>query len=283
MLYMPGDDLKKIAKGAALAVDCVILDLEDGVAWSRKEAARQTIALALAELDFGPKERLVRVNPLGSGLEWDDLNAALSVPAGVLDGIVLPKSEDGGRIAALDTWLSEQEAQRGWPVGHLKLFAIIESALGVLNLKEIAQASPRLAALMFGAEDLAGNIGAVRTPAMSEVMAARSWVVLHAKAYGLEAIDTPYTDIHHLEGLAAEAEQARQWGYDGKMAVHPTHVPVIEAAFRPSEAEIAHAQALIQAYEEHQRGGSSVFTINGKLVEMPMIRAAQDVLRRATL
>lgn len=278
MLFMPGDDLKKIEKGAGLAVDSVILDLEDGVAWSQKAAARQLIPQALSQLDFGTKEVLVRINPLGSELEWDDLESTIEAHP---TGYVLPKVEQGSRLADLSHWLNEQETQRGWPAGGIALFAIIESALGIVNLKEIACATERLAALMFGAEDLAGNIGAVRTPAMSEVMTARSLVVLHAKAYSLQAIDTPYTEIHNLEGLAAETTIARQMGYDGKMAVHPKHIPVIEASFTPSEAEIAHAKTLIQAYEEHQTSGSSVFTVNGKLVEMPMIRAAQGVLLRA--
>jgi citrate lyase beta subunit len=278
MLFMPGNDLRKIEKGAASGVDCVIMDLEDGVAFSQKDAARQTIRQALETLDFGKAEKLVRINPVGSALEIDDLKQTIE---GKPDGYVIPKVESLEHIRLVDLWLSDQEQLHGWEPGRTKLFALIESAMGVVNIHEITQSSSRLQALIFGAEDLAGSIGAVRTPAMSEVSAARSLLVIYAKAYNLQAIDTPYIDIHNLEGLKAEAETARQMGYDGKLAIHPTHLPIIEAAFTPSTEEVERAQHLIAAFDTHQESGTGVFVFEGKMVDMPMIRSARNVLARA--
>jgi citrate lyase beta subunit len=254
------------------------MDLEDGVAFSQKDAARQTIHQALQTLDFGKTEKLVRINPVGSALEIDDLKGTID---GKPDGYVIPKVESLEHVRLVDLWLSDQEQLHNWEIGGIKLFALIESAMGMVNIQEITQSSSRLQALMFGAEDLAGSIGAVRSPAMSEVSAARSLVVIYAKAYNLQAIDTPYVDIYNLDGLKAEAEVARQMGYDGKLAIHPSHLPIIEAVFTPSAEEVEKAKKLINAFDGHQAGGTGVFVFEGRMVDMPMIRAARNVLARA--
>ncbi len=161
------------------------------------------------------------------------------------------------------------------------LLAIVETALGVVNLREIASGSPRLAALIFGAEDLAGDMGAVRTPDGWEGFYARSAVVLHAKAFGLGAIDTPFVDLDDANGLVAETEQALYMGYTGKLAIHPQQVAPIQRTFTPDAEEIARAQALIAAHAAHQAAGTGVFQLEGKMIDMPMIRAAEAVLARA--
>jgi citrate lyase beta subunit len=158
---------------------------------------------------------------------------------------------------------------------------LVESALGVVNLKEIATASPRLEALIFGAEDFASSIGAIRTLDGEEVAYGRAAVVTHAKAFGLQAIDTPYIDLNNLEGLAEASRHALGLGYDGKLAIHPKHVPIILQAFMPSESEIAHAEALVAAHNAHQQSGTGVFAFEGKMVDMPIIRAAEAILARA--
>ncbi|RMF80294.1 MAG: CoA ester lyase [Chloroflexi bacterium] len=278
LLFMPGDDRHKIEKGAALNVDAVIMDLEDGVALNHKAAARQTIVEALHEVDFGHTERLVRVNPVGSGFDVDDL--ALILPARP-DGIVLPKAESGDQLAALDEHIGTIEQQNGWEAGGIVLFAIIETATGVVNLREIASSTSRLAGLMFGAEDLAGDIGATRTPDGHEVAYARSATVIHAKAAGLQAIDTPYIDLHNLDGLRSQTQQAMTMGYDGKLAIHPKQVDVIQAVFTPDAESIARAKQLIDAHERQQAAGTGVFALHGKMVDRPMVRAAERVLARA--
>ncbi|MEP7294245.1 MAG: CoA ester lyase, partial [Chloroflexota bacterium] len=182
LLFMPGDDRRKVEKGAALDVDAVIMDLEDGVALNNKPAARETVRAALREVDFGKSERLVRLNPLDSVFHRDDFFATID---GQPDGYVLPKVQSAADLRAVDDWLSAAERERGWEVGKIALLAIVETAMGVVNLREIASSSPRLQALIFGAEDLAGDMGAIRTPEGVEGFYARSAVVLHAKAFGL--------------------------------------------------------------------------------------------------
>jgi citrate lyase beta subunit len=279
LLFMPGDDRYKIEKGAGLASDCLIMDLEDGVAFNQKELARQTIRQALEEVRFSA-ERIVRINPVGSGLEMDDLAATLP---GQPDAIMLPKVESAEQVAQIAQYLTAQEQERAWEIGDIHLIALIESALGVANVHEIARSSSRLVGLMFGAEDLMGSMGGLRTGGMTEAMYGRQAVVLHAKAYGLQAYDTPYTDLQNPEGLLNEAQTARQWGYDGKAAIHPKQLGPIMGAFTPDEAAIKRARILLEAFQDHQREGRGVFTYEGKMIEMPMIRAARDTLRRAGL
>ncbi|HLF29094.1 MAG TPA: CoA ester lyase [Anaerolineae bacterium] len=191
LLYLPGDDRRKIDKAATLNVDCVCLDIEDGVALKRKPAARDTIAAALRTLDFGRAERLVRINPVGSELETEDLLATID---GRPDGYVLPKVETAEEIEWLCWRLTGAEQARGWPIGSIRVLAIVETARGIVNLHEIADSDRRLSALIFGAEDLAGDIGATRTREGWEVFYARSAVVTHATAFGLQAIDMVYVD-----------------------------------------------------------------------------------------
>ncbi len=278
LLFMPGDDRHKIEKGAALGADGVIMDLEDGVALNRKEVARETVRAALREVSFGRTERLVRLNPVGSGLEEADLEGTLE---GRPDGYVVPKVESPDQLAWLDERLAAEERARGWPEGSIRLLAIIESARGILHAGAIAAATPRLEALIFGAEDFAGDVGATRTREGWEVFYARSAVVVAAAAHGLQAIDTVFTHLHDLDGLRAEAEFALRMGFDGKLAIHPRQVAVILNAFTPEPEEVERALRLIAAFEAHQAQGKGAFAHEGKMVDMPMVRAAKRLLARA--
>ncbi len=277
LLYVPGDDLRKIQKAAALGADCVCLDMEDGVAATRKITARLTIAEALPELDFGRSERLVRINGLGPGLEQADLQAAAAARP---DGIVLPKVDDAHAVQWADQELSRAEQEFGWPAGGIILIAIVESARGILNLAEIAGASPRLQALIFGADDLAVDIGAQRTPQGWEVFYARSALVTHAAAFGLQAIDMVYGDFNDLEGLQREALQGAQLGYSGKQVIHPNQVAPVQAAFTPSDQAIAEALTILQADEIKQASGIGAFAMQGKMVDAPIVKAARRIVER---
>lgn len=280
MLFMPGDSRRKIEKGAGMDVDAIIMDLEDGVALNNKVVARESVAGALTEIDFGRSERLVRTNMvIPNWIYTDDIHVTVGARP---DGYVLPKIETADQIEHVSMLLSAYEDQYGWEQHSLKLIAIIETAKGIVNLKEIAQASPRLDALMFGAEDLAGDMGATRTPQGWEVFYARSAVVTHAKAFGLDAIDTVFIDLQaDDEILMAETRTALQMGYTGKLAIHPKQVAPIQAVFTPTQAEIDDAQALIDAHNQHQSQGAGVFEYQGKMIDMPMVRAALAVIERA--
>ncbi|HXF61602.1 MAG TPA: CoA ester lyase [Caldilineaceae bacterium] len=286
LLFIPGDSERKIAKGATLGVDSIILDLEDAVAPAHKAAAREQVRRALLSgpLRAAPSERLVRVNAAPAGdraaLEMQAQDIALTVQ-GHPDGYLIPKVEAARDVARVADMLLAHEAVLGLPLGQIKLLALIESTRGVVHLQEIAQADERLVALLFGAEDLAADLGAVRSAAGDEVAYARSAVALYAAAFGLQAIDTPFVDLADLDGLRAEAQQAARMGYSGKLAIHPAQIAPIVEAFTPGEAEIEAARRLIAAYQAHQQQGAGVFAYGGKMVDRPMLRAAERVLARA--
>lgn len=278
LLFMPGDSRSKIEKGSRLAVDSIIMDLEDGVAVSQKSAARETAAAALREVDFGRAERIVRVNPVSSPFHDDDLTAILPARP---DTIFIPKVESAEQVRAVSERIAAAETAHGWPPGSIALIALIETARGVVFLREIAASDPRLVALAFGAEDLAGDMGAVRTPEGWEGFYARSAVVLHAKAFGLQALDTPFVRLDDEDGLRRETRLALQLGYDGKLAIHPKQIEPIHQTLMPSEEEIGAAQRLLDAYRQHQASGAGVFSWENRMIDMPMIRAARHVLMRA--
>ncbi len=278
LLYVPGSDQRKLEKAAGLAVDSVCMDLEDGVALGQKAAARATVAQALRALDFGRTERVVRINAVGSGLEADDLAAVLPARP---DAIMVPKVEQADQLRWVDEQLARAEAAHGWPQGSIALLALIETARGVVNLTAIAQATPRLQALGFGAEDLMADIGGKRTASNREVAFPRSQVALVAAAFGLQAIDMVYVRYKDLEGLRSETEEAAVLGYQGKQVIHPAQVPVVQQVFTPSAEEIAYAQKVLAAMEAAQARGEGVIGLEGKMIDMPMIRAAQRVLARA--
>ena len=280
LLFIPGDSWRKIEKGTQLGTDMVILDLEDAVAFDQKQEARQVVVSALSSLDFGKTECLVRVNGLDTGHFAADLEAVAGTG---LEGIVVPKLETAPQIRLLDQHLSTAEAEHGRAAGSIRLFILIETALAVMNLGEIAQASPRLDALLFGAEDLVVELGTIRSPAAWEVFYARSAVVTAAAAFGLQAIDMVFVGLHDLVGLKEEAEFARQLGYTGKMAIHPRQVELLNRVFSPSAADIDHARRLVTAYQEQAAAGSGAFVVDGRMVDRPVVLAAERVLERARL
>lgn len=278
VLFMPGDSRRKMEKATGLEVDSVILDLEDGVAINQKEEARLSVAEALESLDFGYRERLARVNPVNSTLCRRDLE--IIVPARP-DGVVVAKVESPEDLTSVSHYVTDIERQHGWPVGGIRLLAMIETARGVLNVAAIAGATPRLDALILGGEDYVGDVGAIRSQAGWEILYARSAVVAAAAAYGLQAIDTIFAELDNVADLAAESAFARGLGFVGKTAIHPAQLAAINAAFTPTPDEVARAERLIAANDAAQAAGAGAFELDGRMVDMPMVRAARQVLARA--
>ena len=278
MLYVPGDSLRKVTKASTLPADTIILDLEDGVALSQKEAARLTVRQALLQLDFGPRERLVRINNVNGPLAQNDLAVTLE---GRPDGYVVPKVESAEDLLAVSHFLDEQEKLNGWPLRQIRLVAMIETALGVMNLREIGQATPQLDALVFGAEDFAASVGAVRSRENGEMFYARSAVVTAAGAYNLQAIDLVFVGLNDPQGLEAECLSGRQLGFIGKTLIHPGQIETANRIFAPAAAEVDAARRLLAAFDEHQTAGAGAFAYEGKMVDMPVIRTAQRLLARA--
>ncbi len=278
LLYMPGDDRRKIEKATTLGVDCICMDMEDGVAVARKSEARAIIAEAMKELNFGRSERCIRINSVGSGLEAYDLVAALATNP---DTIVVPKVEFADQVKWVSDHIESYELSSGQKVGRVRLLVGVETAKGIMNLRKIAEADRRLEAIIFGAEDYAASIGARRTKEATEVLYARQAVVTACVANDLQAIDMVYIDFRDLEGLRLEAEQGAGWGFNGKQVIHPNQVPTVQQAFTPSEEEISYAKRVVETFEASQREGRGAYALDGKMIDMPLLKNARKVLDRA--
>jgi len=278
LLYMPGDDRRKIEKSTTLGVDCICMDMEDGVAVNRKTEARAVIAQAMKELIFGESERCIRINSVGSGLESYDLAAALSTDP---DSIVVPKIESAEQVKWVSDHIETYELSSNHDLGSVRLLVGVETAKGILNLREIAEADKRLEAIIFGAEDYAASIGAQRTKEGTEVLYARQAVVTTCAANDLQAIDMVFIDFRDEAGLRLEAEQGAGFGFSGKQIIHPSQVSVVQEAFTPSDDAIEYARRIIETFESSQREGKGAYALDGKMIDMPLLKNAQKVLDRA--
>lgn len=278
LLFMPADSPRKIAKGGTLQADAIIADLEDAVAPNRKQEARSLMVESFRSLPETAALRCIRINPVDSPFWPDDLiDTFVARP----DAYMVPKVESAAELQAVGQRLASLEKSAGLPDGTVRLLAIVETAAGVMNLREIAGAGRRLAALALGAEDFAVDVGAQRTREGWEVFYARSALVTAAAAFGLQAIDTVYTDLTDDAGLVAECVAVRKMGFRGKLAVHPRQLAFINAAYTPGRAEVAAARRVVTEFERSLRAGRGVCVVDGKMVDMPVFRAAQDLLARA--
>jgi len=261
-----------IQKGPLLGADAVILDLEDSVFPEEKDAARFLVTNAIKSLNFGNTEVMVRINPINTiGLE--DLAAVL--PAGP-DSIVVPKCDNRQDVVAVEEAIARSNLSK--PVAILPL---IESAKGILNAYEIACASPMVEAITFGGEDFTRDIGATRTSEGREIFFGRSMLVIAAKAAGVQALDTVFSDINDEEGFRKDTMAIKQMGFDGRAAIHPSQIEIIHEVFAPTDAEIQYAVNVCYAAEIARCKGSGVAIVNGKMIDKPVILRAEKILRIA--
>jgi citrate lyase subunit beta-like protein len=276
---MPGDNWKMITKSITFGVDSICMDMEDGTAINKKAEARATIAKALQELDFGRSEKLVRINSVGSGWEKDDIESVLPYHP---DGIVIPKVESFEHVEWAGKIIEAAELKYGWPINSISILIGVETAKGILNLKEIA-AHPRFAlrAIIFGGEDFAASIGATRTKDATELLYARQAVVVACAANDLQAIDIVTIDYKDIEALRAESEFGARLGYSGKQIIHPTQVQPVQTAFTPNDEAIAYAKRIVETFEANQKEGKGAYSLGGKMIDMPLLKNAQKVLERA--
>lgn len=268
LLYVPASSEPMVRKAGTRGADVLILDLEDGVLPEAKDAARRDLPDLLGRVDFGRSEVLVRVNAPGS--EWceRDLDVVRSArPAGV----VLPKASEVDAVRLADAALGEATP----------LFLMLETVEGILEARALARASPRVAGLLLGAADYRESLRAAGLPHEAELGFARSQIVHAARAAGIEALDTPWFEIRDLEGLEASARRARGLGFDGKAAIHPGQLAVINAAFAPTAEEIARARAIVEALMRARRDGRAVAVVGGEMVEALHLREARRTLGRA--
>lgn len=278
LLYVPGNDQAKIAKAAALGVDAVILDLEDGVALNRKDEARAVILETLKSTDFGPAERLVRINPFYTGRAERDLEAVLP---GRPEALVLPKANSAELVRETDRLLTAAEERLGFPIGSTGIVALIESGLAFVNLASICAASPRLQGLILGAEDLAADTGITRTVEAGELLYARSALVMHAAAFGLQAVDMVQTNFKNEDLLREECQTGARLGFTGKQIIHPAQVAVTQEAFTPSAAVVERAQLIMEKAQIAQAQGMGAYSLDGEMVDLPVVKRAETILARA--
>lgn len=273
-LYLPGNEPKFMVNAGLHGPDGVILDLEDSVHPDHKHAARYVVRRALADLDFGRCERMVRINQLPQGLE--DLDVV--VPAQP-DLILIPKVERPEEVRAVDDRIRELHglatSREVW------LMPILESARGIENAYAIAEASERVAALTIGLEDYTADLGVVKTKAGDETLWARSRMLNAARAAGCQAIDSVYGDVGDVEGLRAWAERGRALGFEGMGCIHPRQIPVIHQAFAPGEAEIAKAQRIVSAFEHAKDKGLGVVSLGSKMIDPPVVNRALKLVAQA--
>lgn len=274
-LTSPGNSLKMMAKAAASDADQVIFDLEDALAVSQKEAGRQMVIEALRTLDFGGKTRTFRVNNVRTRFCYRDLIDVVEAAGGALDGVVVPKVNGPEDVIFIDRLLSQIEEQVGLPRGHITIEALIESADGVLHAEQIARATPRMGGLVFGIVDFAGDIGAQETGAEQFFYYhyAKAKTIVAARAAGITCVDGVTLAIRDLEACRRDARMAARMGFDGKWAIHPTQVAVINEAFTPAPEEIARAQRILDAYARADvEEGVGALVIDDEMVDAATLR-----------
>jgi citrate lyase subunit beta / citryl-CoA lyase len=281
-LFVPGDSEKKLAKAEGLGSDVLILDLEDAVAAERRPAARALVREYLAAHAQRRSELWVRVNPLSSGEALADLAAVMP---GAPDGIVLPKTDSGADVAELAHYLSALEAREGIADGRTRILPVAtETARAVFHLHTYTAVSQRLAGLTWGAEDLPAALGASTNRGPDGELAfvyqlARALCLAGAVAAGVQPVDTVYPDFRDSAGLEKTCARARMDGFTGKIAIHPDQVPVIQRAFSPTDAEVAHARRVVAAFRDHP--GAGTVGLDGQMLDKPHLKQAERVVALA--
>jgi citrate lyase subunit beta/citryl-CoA lyase len=282
--FVPGGQERMMAKALTLPADGLILDLEDAVPPDRKTATRPIVRGWLERLDFRGQERWVRMNPIATELGRSDLEETI---LGRPHGYVVPKPRHAGDVREIAQILDGLEHRHGIPNGTTRLVLIAtETPEALLNIREVATASPRVIALSWGIEDLGAAMGLRRVRDtegryLDIPRYARTMCAIAASAAGVEALDTVYTDIGDLGGLRRECEEAVAMGFSGKISIHPSQIDVINTGFTPSKEELEEARELMAAFEEAKTRGAYALTFRGRMVDAPHLARARKVIARA--
>ncbi|HEP1435092.1 citrate lyase beta chain / citryl-CoA lyase subunit [Streptococcus pyogenes] len=278
MMFVPGANAAMLRDAPLFGADSIMFDLEDSVSLKEKDSSRALVHFALKTFDYSSVETVVRVNGL-------DSCGALDIAAVVLAGvnvIRLPKTETAQDIIDVEAVIERVERENSIEVGRTRMMAAIESAEGVLNAREIAKASKRLIGIALGAEDYVTNMKTRRYPDGQELFFARSMILHAARAAGIAAIDTVYSDVNNTEGFQNEVRMIKQLGFDGKSVINPRQIPLVNEIYTPTKKEIDHAKQVIWAIREAESKGSGVISLNGKMVDKPIVERAERVIALAT-
>ena len=278
MLFVPGSNAAMLSNSFIYKPDSIMFDLEDAVALKEKDSARLLVAHALQHPLYQEIETVVRVNPLDSEFGLLDLNAV--VRAGV-DVVRMPKTETAQDVVDMDNAITDIEKACGREVGSTKMLAAIESPLGITQANQIATASKRLIGIALGAEYYVRNLKTERSPEGIELLFARCSILQAARAAGIQAFDTVYSNANNEEGFLKEAALIKQLGFDGKSLINPRQIELLHNLFAPTQKDVEQAKRIIEAAEEAEKQGSGVVSLNGKMIDAPIIDRAKLVLERA--
>ena len=277
MLFFPGNSANMLLNADFLGSDSMILDLEDAVAPTEKDAARILVRNAIRDLGY-TREVIVRINPVDSPYWEQDLKTISPVKP---DMIMPTKVSCADDVKIISDYIAGLEEQLGMEVGTVKLIPLIETALGVENAYQIASCDERVEAIFLGGEDLTADLRCKRTKEGTEIFYARSRMVMAARAAGVDVYDTPWTDVEDYDGLIKDAEFAKSLGFTGKSSISPRHVTFINQVFSPTEEEIQYARDVFETIEKAKAEGKGVVSLRGKMIDAPIVARAAQVLAAA--
>ena len=277
MMFVPGNNPAMMQDAYIYGPDSIMLDLEDSVSMAEKDTARLLVHNALKAIDYGKTEMVVRINPLNTPYGKKDIEAV--VKAGV-QVIRMPKTETAEEVVEVEREIERVEKELGC-VGRTQIMAAIESALGVVNAYAIATASPRMMGIALGAEDYCANLKTQRSKDGAELQLARETIVVAARAAGIDALDTVYSNLNDMETFRREVEFIKTLGFDGKSIINPRQIEVVNEVFTPTQKDIDKARTIIAAIKEAEKKGSGVIAVNGKMIDKPVVIRAQRTIELA--
>ncbi len=280
MLFVPGANAAMVSNSFIYQADAVMFDLEDSVILREKDAARRLVFHALQHPLYRETETIVRVNALDSIYGLADLEAVVRGGANI---VRLPKTDTAQDVSDMETEIARIEVQCGRPLGSTGMLAAIESARGITQAVQIANASARLIGIALGAEDYVRDLRTERSPEGTELLFARCSILQAARAAGIQAFDTVYSQANNDSGFLHEAAHIKQLGFDGKSLINPRQIELLHNLYAPTLAERDHAQAVVDAAAAAEAEGLGVVSLNGKMVDSPVIERARLVLQRAAL
>ncbi len=277
MMFLPANNPAMITDAHIYKPDSIMIDLEDATSINQKDAARFLVYHALKNIDYGKTETVVRINGIDTPFGRDDIRAVVK---GGVDVVRLPKTDTAEEIIEVDRLITEAEKECGRE-GQTLIMAAIESATGILNVKDIALASPRMMGIALGAEDYVTNLKTTRSKHGWELYYAREAIVLAARNAGIYCFDTAYADINNIEGFRKEVQFIKDLGFDGKSCVHPKQIEIVHEIYTPSQKEIEKSIKIINGAKEAEAKGSGVISVDGKMVDGPIITRAYRILELA--
>ena len=275
LLFVPGNQQRRIEKARSIPADALILDLEDSVPLSEKDSARKMVAASLDGLASSGREVFVRINSLPTSYAVLDIKAVVTKG---LRGICLPKSESADDIHRANALIADAEKEANLEIGSTGILALVETPKGIINAYEVASASSRVLGITFGIEDYTLSMGIKRTKEGAEIYYPRSVMAVACHAANVLAIDCMYSDVRDEEGLVKEAESSRQMGFQGKLVIHPDQVSPVNQVFSPSEEESAYARRVVEAFEVALVQGLASTTFEGKMVDIAVAERAKKLL-----